>query len=176
MAEEKNGAPKKTEGAGQGAATPDAASAPVFSMMGQYISDLSFENPGGAAALLKGGGAPSYSVNIGVQVKKQQDDIYAIELSMNAKAERDSATLFNVELVYGGIFRVANISDQQLPPLLMIECPRQLFPFARQVLANITQAGGVPPLMLEPVNFEAIYRQNLAKMAAENGAVEPKTT
>ncbi len=80
-----------------------------------------------------------------------------------------------MELVYGGIFRLKNIPEAQLSGLLMVECPRLIFPFARQVLASVTQQGGFPPLMMEPVDFMAIYRQNMAKLAAQGGAAAPAT-
>jgi preprotein translocase subunit SecB len=154
-----------------GQAAPNAA--PSFNIVGQYIRDLSFENPGAPGSILAGGANPAFNVSINVQVKKQTDDVYAVEITLNAKAEREQTVLFNVELVYGGLFRVRNVAENQLPPLLMIECPRQLFPFARQVLANVTQAGGFPPLMMEPVDFVAIYQQNLARMGqAEAGAAD----
>ena len=103
-------------------------------------------------------------------MKKQADDLYAVELLLNAKAQRESTVLFNVELAYGGVFRVKNIPENQLAPLLMVECPRLVFPFARQVLANTVQQGGFPPLMMEPVDFQALYVQNLKKLqAAQQG-------
>jgi len=81
--------------------------------------------------------------------------------------------LFNVELIYGGVFRVKNIPEDQLAPLLLVECPRLIFPFARQVLATITQQGGFPPLMMEPVDFNAIYLQNLKALQGTQGAPSP---
>ncbi|MBU1175983.1 MAG: protein-export chaperone SecB, partial [Alphaproteobacteria bacterium] len=92
-------------------------------------------------------------------------DIYGVEMTLKARAERDNALLFNIELVYGGAFLVRNVPDQQLAPLLMIESPRLLFPFARQILATVSQQGGFPPLMMEPVDFAQIYRSNLAALA-----------
>jgi preprotein translocase subunit SecB len=157
----------------QGATAPQTPAAPSMNLVGQYIRDLSFENPGAPAALLAGGGNPAFNVSISVGVKKQNDDIYAVELTLNAKATREDNVLFNVELVYGGIFRLKNVAEAQLSPLLMIECPRLIFPFARQVLASVTQQGGFPPLMMEPVDFSAIYRQNLAKLAAQQGTAAP---
>lgn len=151
---------------------------PTLNIVGQYIRDLSFENPGAPQSILAGSGNPAFNVAINVQVKKQSDDVYAVELTMNAKAERDKATLFNAELVYGGAFRVAGFSDQQLPLILMVECPRLLFPFARQVMASVTQSGGFPPLLMEPVDFMSIYQQNLAAMAQqqkEKAAAEDKS-
>jgi preprotein translocase subunit SecB len=156
-----------------GATTPQPATAPSMNLVGQYIRDLSFENPGAPGTLLGGGGNPAFNVSISVGVKKQNDEIYAVELTLNAKANREETVLFNVELVYGGIFRIKNVPDNQLSPLVMIECPRLIFPFARQVLASVTQQGGFPPLMMEPVDFSAIYRQNLAKLAAQQGTAAP---
>jgi preprotein translocase subunit SecB len=152
------------------AANTTQANAPSMNLIGQYIRDLSFENPGAPGSILAGSGNPGFSVNINVAVKKQADDIYAVELTLNAKAERDKTLLFNVELIYGGVFRLRNVPEEQVPPLLMIECPRLIFPFARQVLASVTQQGGFPPLMMDPVDFSQIYRQNLAALTAQQGA------
>lgn len=143
------------------------ANAPSYSIVGQYIRDLSFENPGAPASVMQAGPNPQFSVGINVGVKKQADDVYAVELNLTAKAERDDNVLFNVELVYGGVFRLRNIPENQLPPLLMVECPRMLFPFARQVLATTVQLGGFPPLMMEPVDFNALYLQNLRNLQAQ---------
>ena len=154
----------------QGGAAPQAANLPSMNLVGQYIRDLSFENPGAPGSIMAGGGNPAFNVSISVGVKKQADDMYAVELTLNAKANRETVVLFNVELVYGGVFRLKNVPENQLSQLLMIECPRLIFPFARQVLASTTQQGGFPPLMMEPVDFAAIYRQNLQKLAAQQGA------
>ena len=149
-----------------GAAPANAANAPGYSLVGQYIRDLSFENPGAPGSVMLGGPNPQFSVSINVGVKKQADDLYAVEINLTAKAERDSTVLFNVELVYGGVFRLRNVPETTLAPLLMDECPRMLFPFARHVLANTVQLGGFPPLMMEPVDFQALYIQNLANLQA----------
>jgi preprotein translocase subunit SecB len=148
---------------------PQPGNAPSMNMIGQYIRDLSFENPGAPGSIMVGGGNPAFNVSINVGVKKQADEVFAVELTLNAKANRTETVLFNVELVYGGVFRVKNVPEVQLSQLLMIECPRLIFPFARQVLASVTQQGGFPPLMMEPVDFSAIYRQNLAALAAKQG-------
>jgi len=151
--------------------TAQAAAAPSLSLLTQYISDLSFENPDAPESIITGSGAPQISISINNQVKKREaeDDSYIVELSLNAKAERDGKVLFNVELVYCGVFKIQNVPENQLPPFLMIECPRLLFPFARQILAQVTQSGGFPPIMMEPVDFAAIYRQNIEAMAAQQG-------
>lgn len=147
----------------------NAGSAPVpsFNLATQYIRDLSFENPGAPGSNVAGGASPSFSVGINVAVKKQETDAYAVELQLNAKAQRDATVLFNVELVYGGVFRLKNVPEAQLAPLLMVECPRLLFPFARHVLSSTVQQGGFPPLMLDPVDFQALYIQNLQRLQAQ---------
>jgi preprotein translocase subunit SecB len=151
---------------------PAQATAPTFNLIGQYIRDMSFENPGAPGSIMMGGPNPSFSVGINVGVKKQAEDVYAVEITLNAKAERDKTLLFNVELIYGGVYRMRNIPEAQLAPLLLVECPRLIFPFAREALASITQKGGFPPLMMEPVDFNAIYQQNLKQLQAaqQNGA------
>lgn len=152
-----------------GAAPANASTAPSYSLVGQYTRDLSFENPGAPGSVLLGGANPNFTVGINVGVKKQADDLYAVEISLNAKAEREANVLFNVEMVYGGVFRVKNIPENQLPQLLMVECPRMIFPFARHVLATTVQLGGFPPLMMEPVDFAALYIQNVRNLQAQQG-------
>ncbi len=166
--------------AGTANANAQGTPQPSFNLIGQYIRDMSFENPGAPGSVMLGGGSPQFNVGINVGVKKQADDVYAVEITLNAKAEREKNVLFNVELIYGGVFRIKNVPENQLAPLLLVECPRLIFPFARQVLASTTQQGGFPPLMMEPVDFMAIYRQNLAALAAKQqaeggGAVAPAT-
>jgi preprotein translocase subunit SecB len=167
MADEKPAAPASPAA---NAGAPATATGASFSLMGQYIRDLSFENPGAPGSNMTGGANPSFNVSINVAVKKQSDDVYAVELLLNAKAQRETTVLFNVELAYGGVFRVKNVPESQLPPLLMVECPRLIFPFARQVLASTVQQGGFPPLMMEPVDFQALYIQNLQRLQAAQKA------
>ena len=150
----------------QGAAAPQPRTAPSMNLVGQYIRDLSFENPGAPATLMGGGANPAFNVSISVGVKKQSDEIYAIELTLNAKANREETVLFNVELVYGGIFRIKNVPENQLSPLLMIECPRMLFPYLRRIVSDVTRDGGYPPLNLENIDFLQIYRAELARRQA----------
>ncbi len=147
---------------------PHTGGAPAIGLLTQYVADLSFESPEAPDSIISGSGAPKISISINNQVKKRDDGNYNVELILNAKAERDGKILFNVELTYCGLFKIQNVPDSQLPPVLMIECPRLLFPFARQILAQVTQSGGFPPVMMEPVDFAAIYRQNLEAMAKQS--------
>ena len=163
-----------TSNAPDGAQAQDPANLPSLNIIGQYIRDLSFENPDAPASIMGAAAAPAFNVGINVAVKKQTDEVYAVELTLTAKAEREGNVLFNVELIYGGLFKIVNIPENQMAPALMIECPRLIFPFARQVLANVTQSGGFPPLLMEPVDFAGIYRQNLNRMAeaAQQGGAD----
>ncbi|MEQ1769217.1 MAG: protein-export chaperone SecB [Devosia sp.] len=149
---------------------PQTPAAPSYSLIGQYIRDLSFENPGAPGSIMLNTTQPTFQVGINVNVKKQADDIYAVEIALNAKAERDKTVLFNVELVYGGVYRIKNIPEAQLAPLLMVDCPAMIFPFARQVLATTVQSGGFPPVMMEPVDFRQLYLQNLRNLQAQQSA------
>jgi preprotein translocase subunit SecB len=126
-----------TAGSANPAGAAGVSSAPGYSMLAQYIGDLSFENPGAPASILSASQGPQFQVGINIGVKKQSDDVYAVEINLTAKAEREQAVLFNVEMVYGGVFRVRNVPENQLGPLLMVECPRMLFPFARHALATV---------------------------------------
>jgi preprotein translocase subunit SecB len=163
------------DNAAANAAGAGTAAAPSVNLLGQYIRDLSFENPSAPASNLTPGANPAINVSINVAVKKQSEEVYAVELALNAKAQRDGNVLFNVELVYGGAFRVRNVPENQLAPFLMVECPRLIFPFARQVLASTVQQGGFPPIMMEPVDFQALYVQNLKSLQAsqQRGAASP---
>lgn len=165
MAENETPKPEAT-----GAAPAEQQKAPQISIAGQYIRDLSFENPEAPKSIQSNMTTPQFNVGINVGVKKQEDDVYAVELSINAKAEREEGVLFSIELIYGGLFRVVNVTEQQLPLFLMIECPRLIFPFARQIIASVTQSGGFPPMLMEPVDFAQIYRQNLQRMAQSQAA------
>jgi preprotein translocase subunit SecB len=152
------------------------ANAPGYSMVGQYIRDLSFESPGAPGSILNATQSPQFQLSINIGVKKQAEDVYAVEINLTARAERDQTLLFSVEMVYGGVFRVRNIPENQLGPLLMVECPRMIFPFARHALATVVQLGGFPAVMMEPVDFQALYIQTLKALQAQqatNGGGAP---
>lgn len=158
-----------TPASADGAASNTEAEAAVFQLLSQYVKDLSFENPSAPMSVMTPANQPGFEVQVNVQVKRHTEELYAVELTLNAKAKAEETVLFDIELVYGGAFRAAHVPDDQLAPLLMIEAPRLLFPFARQVLASTSQAGGYPPLMMEPVDFAALYRRNLEQMAEAQG-------
>ena len=145
-------------------ATPqpgDQPPAPSIRVMGQYVKDLSFENPS-APGSLRQGGQPQIDIAVDVRATPQEGDAFEVELVMNAKADREGAPLFIVELTYAGLFQIQNLDERAREAFLLIECPRILFPFARRILADATRDGSFPPLMLEPIDFAALYRQKLS--------------
>ncbi len=153
-------------------AQQDAPSeAPQFVMRAQYVKDLSFENPR-APASFEMKEAPQMQVNINVGASDVGVPNYEIVINISAEAKSDDKVAFIVDLSYGGVFLAANIPPEQLQPLLLVEGPRLLFPFARRVIADATRDGGFPPLMLEPINFAALYEQQLQSAQAQGGNSE----
>ena len=130
---------------------------PQVSILVQYAKDLSFENPN-APMSLQAGGQPKIEVNVAVNAKRAGEGVFEAELKITAKAtSEDETTAFMVELVYAGVFGLANVPDEALEPFLIIEAPRILFPFARRIIADATRDGGFPPLMLDPIDFGSLY-------------------
>jgi preprotein translocase subunit SecB len=104
-----------------------------------------------------------------VQARQVEPETFEVTLNLSAKAEREGDALFIVELAYAGLFQIRGVDERAREPFLLIECPRLLFPFARRVLSDATRDGGFPPLMLEPVDFAALYRQQLARQGGGEG-------
>ena len=145
---------------------PQQPQGPQLRVMGQYIKDLSFENPGAPETLRPGAGQPNIDLSIDVQARKLDDTTYEVSLILGAKAGREDKALFVAELVYAGLFQIQGVDDVSREPFLLIECPRILFPFARRILSDATRDGGFPPLMLEPVDFAMLYRRQMAERQA----------
>ena len=144
---------------------------PQIGILGQYIKDLSFENPTPAQTLQKlSQEKPSMDINVNLNAKAVGEDVYEVDLKITATAKAGEDTAFVTELVYSGLFAAKNLPENTLQPFLMIEAPRQLFPFARRIIADVTRDGGFPPLMLEPIDFAALYQQQLQQAQAEAGA------
>lgn len=156
--------PKTTETAAAG-----NGGAPSLNVLGQYVKDLSFENPSAPGSLTGGAKNPQINIQINVNAKKYGGDDYEVELQLEAKAEENNAVIFNVELSFAGIFRIQNVPEDNLQPVVLIECPRLLFPFARQIVAEVTRNGGYPPLLVDPVDFAALYRQRAGEGAEGAG-------
>ncbi len=146
-----------------------AGNQPNLGVIAQYVKDFSFENPGAPGALKPRSTPPSINVSIGVQPNQYGNNEIEVELKIEARATDGDEVLFATELVYGGLFRMINIPPQDVAPLTLIECPRLLFPFARQVIADATRNGGFPPLLIDPVDFVSLYRQRMAEQQGQAG-------
>jgi len=143
---------------------PQAGPAPV-TVHAQYIRDLSFENPGVPASLAPDQAAPQVDVALNVEVRGVADNTYEVTLQVKAKAEsNEKKPFFLVDLSYALLIGISqNVPEDQVKPILMIEGPRLAFPFVRQIIATTTRDGGYPPLMINPVDFVAMYKQNEAQ-------------
>ncbi|MFT4180474.1 MAG: protein-export chaperone SecB [Rhizobium sp.] len=148
------------ENSGNGAASPS------LTILAQYTKDLSFENPGAPRSLQARENAPDININVNVNANPLSDSDFDVVLTLSAEAKDGDRVLFHTELVYGGVFRVTGFPQEHMLPLLFIECPRLLFPFARQIIADITRNGGFPPLMIDPIDFAQMFTQRMAEEQA----------
>ena len=165
----------QTNGAsGNGSNGGGEAAQPAINILTQYIRDLSFESPNAPGVLRNQRQGPSISigVNVGANPVEGSDNDFDVRLTLNAKAGEGAEMMFNVELEYGGVFKLQNFPQEHLLPVLFIECPRLLFPFARQVMADVTRNGGFPPLMIDPIDFAQLFQQ---RMAEERGKQQVQT-
>jgi preprotein translocase subunit SecB len=156
------------EARGHSGEPASTATKPPVMITNQYVKDLSFEAPGvpGIFDQLQAA-SPEIGVNINVQAKQVGGDRYEVTLHTRAECKAGNSTAFLVELAYAGLFTLA-VAQEHLRPVLLIECPRLLFPFARHVLANTVRDGGFPPLMLGPIDFVGMYQRQLQEQAAES--------
>ena len=145
---------------------PGTQAQPQLSVLGQYIKDLSFENPNAPRSLSPSQTQPAIQIQINVGVQQLAETDYEVSLKLDGKAESAGSVLFAFDLTFAGVFRVQNVPAESLQPLVMIECPRLLFPFAREIVATAVRNGGFPPLLLDPVDFVSLYQQRVAQMQA----------
>jgi preprotein translocase subunit SecB len=136
---------------------------PHFGVLTQYIKDLSFENPNAPASLQTQNTQPQINVSVNVTANPMSDTDIEIVLRLEGKAEGNGTVMFNIELEFAGVFRIQNVPAESVQPLVLIECPRLLFPFAREIVATTVRNGGFPPLMLDPIDFLALYQQRVAQ-------------
>lgn len=140
---------------------------PQFRVLTQYVSDLSFENPNAPHSLGPVNEGPKIDVRVDVSVRGLSSTDFEVKLSIGADAKASEGVLFLIELQYCGLFRLENIPEENLQALLLIECPRQIFPFARRIISDVTRDGGFPPLMLDPIDFVGLYQQQHAEGVPE---------
>ena len=152
MAEETNGATA-------------AAAQPRLQILTQYVRDLSFENIAaqkGVASEAK----PDVRVQVNIDAQQRAADHYEVALKLKVDSKVAETQVFILELDYAGLFLIQNVPQEQLHPLLMIECPRLIFPYLRRIVSDVTRDGGYPPLNLEQVDFLSLYRAELARRQA----------
>ena len=142
---------------------------PTLKTLGQFVKDLSFENIA-AQESRQGTGTPDIQVKINLDAsKREQENQYnsSIKINIESKDTETQENIFLLELDYGGIFVIENAPEDQLHPLLMIECPRMLFPFVRRVIHDVTRDGGYPPLNLDSIDFLSMYKAEVDRLSSE---------
>src|SRR6188472_3412320 len=159
-------------GPAQVGSTPGAGQEqPQLTVVGQYIKDFSFENPNAPQSLNARQEQPQIGIQINVGATPLSETDIEVVIKLDGKAETSSTLLFRFELEFAGVFRIRNVPQESLNPVVMIECPRLLFPFAREIIATAVRNGGFPPLLLDPVDFVALYQQRAGQM--QPGATTP---
>lgn len=138
-----------------------------------YLKDFSFENPKAPTSLMEMTGPPDVQVNVNVDAMPVAGGDFEVSLTITGEASTDGATVFVVEITYAGLFTLNDVPPEHQGPMLLIEAPRLLFPFARRMIADATGEGGFPPLSIQPIDFVALYQQHLAAQQAEANA-EPQ--
>ncbi len=141
----------------------DPNQVPNLQVMAQYIKDLSFENPGVAVELTQ---RPQIELAVDLNAKRLDTEMFEVELKIRVDAKNEDKALFLLEVAYAGVFRLTNVPDTATQQaILLIQAPHMLFPFVRRVVADIVRDGGMPPLMIEPIDFMALYQARVAQAA-----------
>jgi preprotein translocase subunit SecB len=146
-------------GAPHPAQAGDSAQSPQVNVLGQYIKDLSFESPDASRFLRGPGKNPNLQLNFNVQVRNISEEAFEVALAIEGEARSDEGVLYKLELIYAGAFLLRNLPQEAIQPILYIECPALLFPFARRLVADLSREGGFPPLLLDPIDFAGLYRR-----------------
>ncbi|MFO1170605.1 MAG: protein-export chaperone SecB [Hyphomicrobiaceae bacterium] len=150
-----------------GAASTAGSAQPTFRVLAQFLKDLSFENPGLAQQMPQGNDERAQvKVDVNVAVNKLADSVFESVLEINTAAKTSKGILYNVEVSYGGVFRLEGIPEAAIQPALFINAPTLLYPFVRRLVADVTRDGGYPPLLLDPIDFAGLYAQNRGKINA----------
>lgn len=170
MAENKNGSTGSSPGGGK-----QEEAAPVQAqVVAQYIKDLSFENPNVERLLEGPGEEPNMKVEVNVNARKLRNEMFESAIHLKAHATNKSGTIYEMEIVYAGLFRIKNIPEKALEPFLLINSPALIFPFLRRLAADISREGGFPPLLLDPIDFAGLFVRR-QKEAAGKASAEAKT-
>ncbi|HEX4196896.1 MAG TPA: protein-export chaperone SecB [Caulobacteraceae bacterium] len=146
---------------------PVDGSVPGIRIMAQFIRDLSFENPRAPESLRSSTTQPQIDLGVEMAARARPDELYEVDLKLTASAQSNGDPIFTVELLYGGLFQINGVPPETMQQVLLIECPRFLFPFARRLIAEMTSEGGFPPFMIDPIDFAVVYASRQAQMASE---------
>jgi preprotein translocase subunit SecB len=152
--------------AAQPTGQPRSAGQAPLTVNAQYVKDLSFESPRAPHSLQPNQGQPAINVHVDVQAGRLAESMYEVVLKITANAKLAEQPFFLCELAYGGVFTLGEIPEPQIHPVLLIECPRILFPFARAILSDVTRDGGFPPLLIQPVDFVRLYQETQSRQQA----------
>lgn len=136
------------------------ANAPGIALKGQYIKDVSFENPRAPQSLLTLREPPSIDISIDLNAQRLQDNLFELVIRISVRAIHEKNTVFLTDLSYGGLFEVNAPEGADFERIVLVECAFLLFPFARRVISDLTRDGGFPPLQLDPIDFFGLYQQN----------------
>jgi preprotein translocase subunit SecB len=142
-------------------------------VVGQFIKDLSFENPNVGKMLEGPGDNPNLKIEVNVNANQMGPDLYGSDIEFSAVASSKTGKIYELELVYGGLFKIESMPPQALEPFLLINCPALIFPFARRLIADITREGGFPPLLLDPIDFSQLYMSKRQQVASNGNDKKP---
>ncbi len=141
---------------------------PQIGLIAQYVKDLSFENPN-APMVYQWDENPQIDVQFNIGAQPVGEDVHEVALRIEVKATANDKTAFQVELLYAGLFGMRNVPEDQAGPFLLAEAPRILFPFARRIVADAVRDGNFTPLLLDPIDFAALYVSQAEQQAAVAG-------
>ena len=137
-------------------------------VVAQFIKDLSFENPNVEKLLSGPGENPNMKLEVNVNARRMNEDLYESAIDFTAHATNQTGTIYQLEVVYAGIFKVKNIPEEALEPFLLINCPALLFPYLRRLASDLTREGGFPPLLLDPIDFASLYMRRKQEGEAQS--------
>ncbi len=155
-------------GSDNGSGNGGAPTVPGIRVLAQFIRDLSFENPRAPDALHSSQEQPNVDLGVEMNARGRIDGLFEVDLKLTASASRAGETVFHLELVYGGLFGISGVPEANIEEVLLTECPRYLFPYARRLMSDLSTEGGFPPFLLDPLDFHAIYQ---ARKAAQSPQV-----
>jgi preprotein translocase subunit SecB len=147
----------------EGLQDDNAAAQSGIRIIAQFVRDFSFESPHAPDSLRSGAAQPAIDMGVEMNARGRTDGLFEVDLKLSARATREDQPVFHVEVVYGGLFHIGGVSEDDLEQVLLIECPRFLFPFARRLIADVTSEGGFPPFLIDPIDFAGVYAARKAQ-------------